>query len=229
MKRKILFLFGVFSLIFLLNLTSALDISACQNLSVAGTTYNLTQNVNITGATCFNINVSNVTLDCGGFSVTGSNASSTYGITTNAFNTTIRNCNVSNFTTAIYINGADNGTISNISAYSTASSGYGVYLNSQSNYNTFSDIYAYSGQANPFFSSDSDRNNVTNLTAITPSSSVALYLSRGDYNNFINSSATSAGYAVYFGTDASYNNFTNFIANSTASTAVYLSWGGSTS
>ena len=55
-------------------------------------------NVTSTG-TCFNVTAANVTINCNGFTITGNNASSYYGITTNAFNTTIKNCNIQNFST----------------------------------------------------------------------------------------------------------------------------------
>ena len=108
--------------------TGGASLSACANLSTPNTVYNLTQSVSISGATCFNVTAQNVTLNCNGYSVTGNNASSTYGVYSNQFNTTIKNCNISNFQHGIYFNVATNGTISNTNASSTQTSGYGIWL-----------------------------------------------------------------------------------------------------
>ncbi|NTU76939.1 MAG: T9SS type A sorting domain-containing protein, partial [Alphaproteobacteria bacterium] len=43
----------------------------------------------------FNISTDNITLDCNGYSITGTNASSTWGIYLNAINATIKNCTLS--------------------------------------------------------------------------------------------------------------------------------------
>ena len=53
-------------------------------------------------------------------SINGTNAASTYGIYSTQFNTTITNCQISNFQYGIYFNGASNGTIENNSLNMTA-------------------------------------------------------------------------------------------------------------
>ncbi|MFH1095663.1 MAG: right-handed parallel beta-helix repeat-containing protein, partial [Candidatus Micrarchaeota archaeon] len=52
----------------------------CSILSTAGQTYTLGYNLSINGATCFNITAQNITLDCAGYSITGNNSTSTYGV-----------------------------------------------------------------------------------------------------------------------------------------------------
>ena len=104
----------------------------CGNLSVANYVCTLYFNQSINGSDCFNVQAQNVTIECNGLSITGDDSNNTYGIFSNQFNTTIENCNISNFATGIYFNGADNGTISNTSASTTypaaGNDGYGIYL-----------------------------------------------------------------------------------------------------
>jgi hypothetical protein len=73
-------------------------ITACQNVSASDT---LGQNISSTGTTCINITAANVVLDCAGFSITGSNASGTYGIRSTGANTTVKNCSIGNFEAGI--------------------------------------------------------------------------------------------------------------------------------
>ncbi len=98
-------------------------ISTCGALGSANTTYALNQSVLATGGTCFTVTAQNVTLDCQGYSITGNNASGTFGVYSNQFNTAIKNCNISNFDTGILFNGAANGRIDN-DTVSTTSSAY---------------------------------------------------------------------------------------------------------
>lgn len=59
------------------------------------------------------INANNTMLDCGGGNITGKNQSGTYGIFSNGFNTTIKNCNISNFATGVYLAAGASATITN--------------------------------------------------------------------------------------------------------------------
>jgi len=77
---------------------SDIPVSACgASINTANTFYTLNQSVSATGATCFNITAENVTLECGGYSITGDNTTAAYGIIANANNAAIWDCNVSNF------------------------------------------------------------------------------------------------------------------------------------
>lgn len=98
------------------------NVSACAELNESDGIYNLTQNVSIDGSTCFTITAPNVTLDCNGYSITGDNSSTTYGVYSTQPNTTIKNCQISNFTYASYLtSGASNSLITSCALYSTAS------------------------------------------------------------------------------------------------------------
>ena len=75
-------IFAILAICFLCAAPRAMDIDSCQNLSAVGTTYTLTVPVTST-PTCFNVTAENVTLDCNGFTITGSNVSGTTGIHSN--------------------------------------------------------------------------------------------------------------------------------------------------
>ncbi|MCX8197244.1 MAG: S8 family serine peptidase, partial [Candidatus Micrarchaeota archaeon] len=108
------------------------NISSCGALSSPNTVYTLNQSISASGS-CFSITASNITLDCQGYSITGTNASSTEGIFSNQPYTTIRNCRVSNFTHAIRLQYVSNATITNTTANSSQPNGYGIYLDSSTN------------------------------------------------------------------------------------------------
>ena len=97
--------------------------SGCGNINTAGATNALSNNISINGATCFNVTAANVTIDCSGYSVTGNNTATTYGIYSNQLNTTVRNCAISNFASNAYFNGASNSAITN-SNFSTGPYGF---------------------------------------------------------------------------------------------------------
>jgi hypothetical protein len=67
----------------------------------------------ISNASAAIVSAANVTIDCGGYATTGSNTTGTYGIYTNQFNTTIKNCNISNFATGVYTTGSNTTVLSN--------------------------------------------------------------------------------------------------------------------
>lgn len=67
----------------------------------------------------------NIILDCKGFTITGMNASDSWGIKANYSNIIIQNCNVNNFTYGIMLSG-ENNTISNNYLYDNFESGIEV-------------------------------------------------------------------------------------------------------
>ena len=123
MKRK--FLIGLISLVFILfligfvstwvdNGNSSQSVDGCNQLNTTGATYTLTSNV-FSNGTCFTVTQPNITLDCNGYWInyTGNDIGYYFGIQTNQFNTTVRNCNIYNYTAGIFFDRADNGTIEN--------------------------------------------------------------------------------------------------------------------
>ena len=90
----------------------------CGALTSTGSTYTMNSNLAISSANCFNITAANIILNCNGYTITGNNVTNTNGIYATSTNTTIENCNISNFSNGIYFNGA-NGTISNTTISTT--------------------------------------------------------------------------------------------------------------
>jgi hypothetical protein len=82
-------------------------VSACGNLAAPATF--VLQNDNHTdltaGKACINATSANAVLDCDGHLLESNNTESTYGFWTSKNGATIRNCNISNFSTAVYSSG----------------------------------------------------------------------------------------------------------------------------
>jgi len=198
-------------------------ITSCTNIASPGTYY-LQNNVNSSG-TCFNILANNVTLDCAGFSITGDNSTATYGIYSDQFNTTIRNCNISNFATGIYFYTADNGTIDNTTASTTqaasGNNGYGIYLYLGANYNRIMNSNANASAGYGIFLSGSTNNNITNTTATATNSYAIRLSSNSNYNTISNSTATAYTSAIYFQSSSNYNTISNSTVTAT-NYAIYL-------
>ena len=107
----------------------------CGTLSSPGV-YTLTSDVSSTG-TCFTVSAANVTLDCGGHSITYSTngGSGEHGVYSNQFNSTVKNCVIIDGNTSTPINWR-NGIYFYYSNYST------LFNNSVNVYNSTS-LYIY--------------------------------------------------------------------------------------
>jgi hypothetical protein len=142
----------------------------------------LNGNMSASGTNCFSAAAANVAIDCAGFAVTGNNTLNTYGIISNQFNTSVRNCNISGFDTGIFFNGADNGSIINTSAICAVDFSLGTahsiafYLNN-SKYNLLQDDVAVSTYSRGLFYSKSDYNTISNLSATGVQAILAEYSS----------------------------------------------------
>lgn len=206
------------------SLAAATPISDCQNFSTANSAYTLTQAVSSTG-TCFNLWASNVTLDCGGFAVTGANISSTYGAYSNSTLSTIANCNILNYTYGIYLQGATYANVTGIRTNITRASGAGVYV-SGGNSNNITNSLLNTTTGFGIALSSSSYNLVLNNTARVienlsrnQTADYAIYLTGSSYNNVVNNTAISdhyynESYGIYLVSSSNYNNITNNTAHS---------------
>ncbi len=189
------------------------DVSDCGVLNTTNTLYTLIANPPVSLVTCFNVTVDNVTLDCNGFTLTGDNSSASYGVYSNSSNTTIKNCNILNFSTGIYYDTNSNGTIQNISTNTTravsGNNGYGVYLY-RTNWTNITNSQANSSIGYGFFiSTNSNQNNITNSNG-TSISSKAIYIYSGSKNNsIINSTGASTSNFGIFLESSSNNSIIN--------------------
>jgi hypothetical protein len=183
----------------LLLVSGSVGASVCRDLNVTGETYVLANNVNST-VTCFNVSKANVTLDCAGFSLTGNNATGQYGVYSTVFNTTIKNCWISNFSTGVYLNNATNATVDNVSAFTSksfaTSNGLGLYVLSGRGH-LVANSYFFSVSGRGFFSQAGVLNFYSNITANSTTG----------YGAFLNSSNATivnltgvslSNYGVYF-------------------------------
>ena len=91
-------------------------IVSCANITNSGT-FNLLQDISSTQpgrSMCLDIQANNVTIDCGGYHYSISGSGSGYGIFVQEKNNiTIKNCEISNYTTGILLNSSSNNTIYN--------------------------------------------------------------------------------------------------------------------
>ena len=114
----------------------ATQLTTCDNLTLADTTYTLQNDVSSTG-TCFNINATNVTLDCNGKTVTGNNSVDKRAIDISGYNNiTVKNCRITAFTSGIYGNNVTGLNITNNTIYDggeTCASAWGIYFSSVNN------------------------------------------------------------------------------------------------
>jgi surface protein/parallel beta-helix repeat protein len=194
----------------------------CGTLGIANTIYNLSSNVSSNG-TCFMITADNVTLDCKGYwiiySLNGS--SDTYGVYTNKFNTTTRNCNVldGNYTSGnTWRNGilyslANGGRIEN--NFVNVSNGLAIYLYAGANNNILLNNTG-AGVTGPGITLYMSSNNVLANNSGLSNSSAAIYITTASNNNSLTGntgiSTTGAGISVIV--NSTNNTLTNNIGRS---------------
>lgn len=219
--------------LFLIQPASAINVAACSNLSVAGATYDLTQNISTTATQCINFTAANIILDGHGFYVTGSNYTTDFaGIYSNKSNSTIKNINVRGFRLGIRMdaNGGGNASNSSISNTSTdrqsTTTGAGVYFQNGVNLSLNGGTHTASSYGVIF---DGCANSyATNFTAILNSAGTADAAAILIYNSrniaISNASASSNVSRRVIGADvlAININFTNVSVSHTSTSSGYL-------
>jgi len=114
----------------------------------------LVTNVNSTSS-CFDVNSSNVVIDCAGFTINYSNSANGYGInvSSGADNITIKNCVLKEYDAqlsaryAIYFSSVANSTIINNTIFTLGASSMGIYLDTSSNNTIINNLINTSGSA----------------------------------------------------------------------------------
>ncbi len=181
MKKSVLFLilFGIF--LISLNFVSAWsdngslvqNVDGCGTFSTENAVYNLNQSISSIG-TCLNVTANNTIIDCQNnlvnYSIGG--GANTYGIYTNKFNTTIKNCNITdgNWTSGI-------------------ASRYGIYVSTNNNSTLFNNSLDVNSSSAIYLY----RANFSNLTSNTAISNTthAIYVYESNFNNLISNVGTS--------------------------------------
>lgn len=144
-------------------------ISSCSNLNESGATYELAADiVNSSTPHCINITASDITLDCQGHRIDGTDAEFIYfGIyvhgTTKITNVTVKNCVLSDWQQAnICLDNTDRNTLENIT--STSGPDSGILLRASDN-NTLTNITASGNLDGIHLYYFSDSNILTNITS----------------------------------------------------------------
>ena len=199
-------------------------ISGCGTLSNNSAVNYLTNAVS-SGGTCFTIGANNLTLDCQGYSLTGSNAGA--GIYLNGYTgIEIRHCYIKDFNYAIYLNQEldDWNKFWNNTLYSSVYDGFWVNSGdhnnqsySNSSYNGRHGVYAQ-GSATYF-------NNSHNLIHDNGQTGVYRNSDTADYGDAHNNTIINNGYTGFAIQDADYLTLTNNTINANGRHGVYL--GGS--
>jgi parallel beta-helix repeat protein len=186
------------------------SLTDCRTID-ASDTYILVNNVSSSG-TCFTIAANDVTLDCQGYMINGTDAALSNGIdNTGGFdNITIKNCVIKDFDRGIYFINAENGTLANNSAYSnnrgiafesssnnilannnvSSNANFGILLDSSSNGNTVTSNTANSIEWGIYISASSNGNTITNNNA-NSNTYDGIYLFSSSSNNLTNNTANS--------------------------------------
>jgi hypothetical protein len=218
----------------LLGVVSASEsLGVCDTLSTANIVFVLNTSISNSGATCLTISAQNITIDCNGFNITGDNTgSSTAGILSNQFNTTIKNCTITGYNQSIRFNsGATYGLIqsNNLTTYRGTSGagagGAGVYLASGANFNVINNNYM-NATTNVGLAIEGNNNTITN-NSINAIAFYALTLSStANHNHLQNNTCYSLNNNAYRLEQSASNNFMiNESATSGTSTSLSLRGG----
>ncbi len=190
--------------------------------------YTLTSNITSSG-TCLTVAAANVTIDCNGYWInysTGGGAT-TFGITTNQFNTTIKNCNIVDGAwgdadtdrDGIYLDGSSNSNLINNSI--NVNNSPAIYLNNYANSNFLINNTIKSGYTGIFLYQHSSYNTLIDNNVTTPITALYLY-GNSSYNNISNNSFSSSGdgEGIYLASESVSNIFINNNASSNTGWAI---------
>ncbi|MEM7819046.1 MAG: right-handed parallel beta-helix repeat-containing protein, partial [Candidatus Aenigmatarchaeota archaeon] len=189
-------------------------ISSCQELDQANTYYCLNQSIlDSSSKACINISANNITLDCLGNRIDGTDASNTYGInisrsSSQVTNITVKNCIVTDWYYGIYLYNASKNTIVDSTFNSNAYDGIGIYYSSD---NILTNITSYNNYMSGIYLQLSSNNSLNQITSYNNSYGIYLY-NRSNFNFFSNITTynTYSGIAFYISSDNTLTNITAF-------------------
>jgi len=230
------------------NFAEGLPFDSCSILGVAGKTYTLLNNISQptipSNGVCMNITANDVTLDCDGLIIDGSDDG--WGVwAEDVTGITIKNCTFSNWgdggdEAGIYFTQVGNSTIEDVNASqnrngifldsnsdynnltgvtANSNSPYGIRMDSSS-YHTISNVTADSNSIHGFYFVTSSSNTMSNITANSNSNSGIRFLLGGS-TNLSDVTVNSNQYGVYLASSDS-NIMSNLTAESNSNSGVYL-------
>ena len=180
--------------------------------------------------TCFTVAATNVTISCAGFSITGTNASNTYGIYSNRILTSVKDCALRDFSTQIYFNGTTVGTIQNTTANTTkafaGSDGYGIAIASAT-WSTVANSTISSVNPYGLYVNSSSNTTIIGTTGISTqhsgSQSGGIFLYASPNNTIYGSHGIAdAGSAIYLSTNSSNNSISGSQGDSQSGSGIYV-------
>ena len=188
---------------------------------VENETYVLQNDLPSVEGSCFNIDADYVTLDLGGYTITGDGTGEGIYIE-NQYNI-IKNGVISSFEYSIFVGGAENSEIRDITLINNIN---GIY--SSGSYNSFLNISILNSDMG-IYSYEGDYNIFENIT-VFKTGDVGIYLLGSDYNTFnIINSSENGGWGIGVGnigeTSSTNNNFSNIITNDNSDSGIYVSEG----
>ena len=220
------------------------DACGCMDLTAVNGVCTLKSN-QITTSTCFTAKVTNVTVDCNGYSILGnSSTSATYGIYSDQQYTSVRNCYFANLSQAINLNGAYYANITNTTMNLTGNAYTFRAGNTYSGSLTNSRVYTNTGNAvdldgaqlfkitnvnvtanstgQGIILSSAYSNNLTNVIVNT-STGKGISLSVSHYNLIDRSRVTNTNRAIYL-LSSDGNTISNTVANGGIEGIMLESW-----
>jgi parallel beta-helix repeat protein len=149
----------------------------------------LLSNQNSPSSTCYTVAAENVTILCNGHSITGGNTADTYGIYSNQYGTTVKNCDISQFYAAIYFYYMQKGTIESNNLHNNLN--YGTRVVGSPNNRIINNTASYDGN-HGFYSWASQNTLIANNTAFGNSGTCGIYAEWYSHNTtMVNNTAYS--------------------------------------
>jgi hypothetical protein len=183
--------------------------ATCTTLNIPNSVYTLERNITNTGI-CMNFTTQNITLDCNGYEINYSSGDFGYGVYSNQYNSTVKNCIIkegrttTNYKRAIFFNGANNGNILSNNITVLGEQSHAIYMANSNNTNITGNwmlANANSGDDSYSVMLDTSTNNFLSNN-IANSSNMACYAIYGtksqDFNHTIGTSNLAKGSPVNF-------------------------------
>ena len=202
-------------------------ISACSVLDTEGATYYLTADITNSGASiCMDAQAANITLDCQGHTIDGIDNYRTIGVESSQYNTTVKNCVVTDWMIGISYYGAANGLIENNTLKSNMD--YPIATEGSSNIIITGNTVTH----NDKFGISIGSNSIVSNNIVNSNGATGIRVSKDKNNNIITGNTINFnGYGAYGGDGIwlganSNNTVTDNTVNANTGSGIFLSFSG---